>query len=140
MQWSRLKKTINKICLQNLNTTMNIKEKRWMKTETLELMEKRRLAKNEPTTYRQLQNSTKRKINLAKEKWIKELREEKENLVSKHDIFNMHKKLREVTETFKEQSPPMLTDGTNNINLNKRRNIEFGKTTSQIYSETTDLK
>ncbi|KAL3283726.1 hypothetical protein HHI36_024181 [Cryptolaemus montrouzieri] len=45
MQWSRLIKTINKICLQNLNTTMDFKEKRWMKTETLELIEKRSLAK-----------------------------------------------------------------------------------------------
>ncbi|KAL3267391.1 hypothetical protein HHI36_011520, partial [Cryptolaemus montrouzieri] len=76
MQWNRLKKTINEVCLKNLNTTMNIKKNRWMTMEILELMEKRRLAKNEPTTYRQLQNSIKGKIKLAKAKWIKELCEE----------------------------------------------------------------
>ncbi|KAL3284251.1 hypothetical protein HHI36_018413 [Cryptolaemus montrouzieri] len=134
MQWNRLKKTINKVCLQNLNTTMNVRKKRWMITEILELKEKRRLAKNEPTTYRQLQNSIKGRIKLAKEKWTKELCEEMENLDSNHDVFNMHKKLREVAGLFKKQSSPMLTDETNNIN------IEFGKTTTQIYSETTDLK
>ncbi|KAL3271916.1 hypothetical protein HHI36_022386 [Cryptolaemus montrouzieri] len=95
MQWNRLERTINKICLQNLNATMNIK-KGCMKTEILELMEKRRLAKNEPTTYRQLQNSIKGKIKLGKEEWIEELCEEMENLDSKHEVFNMHKKLREV--------------------------------------------
>ncbi|KAL3284005.1 hypothetical protein HHI36_018175 [Cryptolaemus montrouzieri] len=72
MQWNRLKKTINKVCQQNLDTTMNIKKKRWMATEILELMEKRRLAKNEQTTYRLLQNSIKGKLKLAKEKWINE--------------------------------------------------------------------
>ncbi|KAL3270268.1 hypothetical protein HHI36_009321, partial [Cryptolaemus montrouzieri] len=61
MQWNRLKKTINKVCLQNLNTIMNITKKRWMTTEILELMVKRRMAKNEPTTYIQLQNSIKGK-------------------------------------------------------------------------------
>ncbi|KAL3267203.1 hypothetical protein HHI36_011339 [Cryptolaemus montrouzieri] len=119
MIWNQLKKTINKVCLQNLNTTMNIKKERRMTTDILELMEKRRFAKNEPTTYRQLQNSMKGKIKLAKEKWIKELFEEMENLDSKHDVFNMHKKLSEVARLFKKQSPPMLTDETNNIILNE---------------------
>ncbi|KAL3274010.1 hypothetical protein HHI36_015428 [Cryptolaemus montrouzieri] len=140
MQMNRLEKTINKVCLPNLITTMNIKKKRWMTTEILELMGKKRLAKNEPTTYRQLPNSIKGKMKLAKEKWIKELCEEMENLDSKHDIFNMHKKLREVGGTFKKQSPPMLTDETNNIILNEAEKLEFGKTTSQIYWKTTDLK
>ncbi|KAL3267940.1 hypothetical protein HHI36_007077 [Cryptolaemus montrouzieri] len=94
-------------------------KKRWMTTEIYELMEKRRLAKNEPTTYKQLQNLIKRKIKLTKEKWIKELCEEMENLDSKQDIFNMHKKLREAAGLFKKQSPPMLTDETNNIILNE---------------------
>ncbi|CAG9826167.1 unnamed protein product [Diabrotica balteata] len=65
-----------------------------MTDDILKLMEQRRLIKSNVTEYRHLQRRIKKKIKLAKEKWMRERCDEMEDVISKHDLFIMHKKLK----------------------------------------------
>lgn len=73
------------------------KKKAWMTKDIHELMEDRRLAKGNKSQYRRIQKIIRNKIREAKEKEMIEKCEEIEYLQSKHDDFNIYKKVRELT-------------------------------------------
>ncbi|CAG9834529.1 unnamed protein product [Diabrotica balteata] len=74
-----------------------------MTDNILKLLEQRRLTKTNKTEYRHLQRRIKKEFKLAKEKWIRERCDEMEDVISKHDLFNVHKKLKEMSNIFKKK-------------------------------------
>lgn len=89
-----------------------------MTDEILDLMEDRRLAKlgGDNTKYREIQRSVRRKIKEAKLNWITEQCEEAEKLLEVHDSFNFHKKIKEITGTYRHSGIMR-----NNADLEERR-------------------
>lgn len=60
------------------------------------MIERRRLYKNNREEYKKLQNIIRNEIKTAKQRWMKKKCEEMKNLISKHDLFNIHGKVKEV--------------------------------------------
>ena len=90
-----------------------------MTTEILELMDQRRTLKNgDQTKYRIINNTIKYKIRQAKEMWMEERCIEIEHLQDKHDLFNTHKKIKEVTGELRKRSYTALCNDDNKLITN----------------------
>lgn len=80
------------------------------------LWQKRREQKNDLfTKYKTINNLIKRKCKDAKETWLSEKCTEIENLQKKHDTFNVHKKIKEMTGLSKKATISVLRDRKNEI-------------------------
>ncbi|KAL3278501.1 hypothetical protein HHI36_023898, partial [Cryptolaemus montrouzieri] len=75
------------------------KTKSWMTVEIMQLMNERRLLKNVPDRYGEVDTIIRRKIKEAKQKWSQEQCDEAERLARLHDSFNFHKKVKEIIGT-----------------------------------------
>ena len=96
--WQSFKNVINEVQENELGTQKQQAKQRWMTEEILLLMEERREYKNKDSSrYKEINKKITRLIKEAKENWMEERCEELEELQNKHDLFNMHKKIREVT-------------------------------------------
>lgn len=71
--------------------------KDWMTEEIIGLMEERRGLKNDRNMYREKNRVIRRKIREAKESWLEAKCREIEEAQAKHDVFTVHKKVKEFT-------------------------------------------
>uniref|UniRef100_A0A8D8W5N2 Craniofacial development protein 2 n=2 Tax=Cacopsylla melanoneura TaxID=428564 RepID=A0A8D8W5N2_9HEMI len=118
---------VEKIKDKYLKPEVREKRKTWITDEILDLMEERRLCKGRPNDYRNMKILVRRKIREAKEKEVKERCEEIEALQKKHDSYNMHRKVKEATGSFKKKQKGNLTDATGNIIIEKEKKMNTWK-------------
>lgn len=85
------------------------KRKSWMTEDILNLIE-RRINKGNTVEYKRIQKIIRRKIRKAKEEEHKEKCDEIEFYQSRFDSFNVHKKVREITEKCKKKGSGKLMD------------------------------
>jgi Reverse transcriptase (RNA-dependent DNA polymerase) len=95
------------------------KRKSWMTNEILELMEQRKERKNNPCEYKRMQTIVRRKIREAKEKEKIEQCEEIERYQSQFDNFNVHRKVKEITGKFRNNTKGKITDEEGNLVITK---------------------
>ncbi|XP_071637558.1 craniofacial development protein 2-like [Temnothorax longispinosus] len=95
--WDKIKTTITGIQVQDIGFPEVGRRKEWMTTEILELMTERRVQKPNPRLYKEINKKIRRKCREAKEQWMSEKCKEIEVLLEKHDAFNVHKKVKEMT-------------------------------------------
>lgn len=91
------------------------RKQEWMTSEILELMAERRKQKNNLPKYKTINNFIRRKCRDATETWLSEKCTEIENLQKKHDTFNVHKKIKEMTGLSKKATVSVLRDSKNEI-------------------------
>lgn len=115
--WKCVKDTIIHIQDTEIGFKQDEKKKEWMTTEILNLMEERRKYKNAPLQYKELNKIIRRKCRNAKEEWMSEKCREIELLQEKHDSFNIHKKVKEMTNKRKKQLVGTLRNADNEILL-----------------------
>lgn len=108
---------------EQLTTNNNEKHhKAWMTKEILDLMEKRRSFKGtDPQRYRDTHRLIRNKNKEAKELWMTERCREVEELHQKHDLFNLHKKVKEVTGKHKPRTCTRIVDGENQPILTEQK-------------------
>uniref|UniRef100_A0A8D8SJV6 Craniofacial development protein 2 n=1 Tax=Cacopsylla melanoneura TaxID=428564 RepID=A0A8D8SJV6_9HEMI len=126
-----LKKTIQNIKDELLKPDKT-KKKPWMTTEILDLMEERRVNKGNHQEYKRLQVVIRRKIREAKENEKKEQCAQIEYYQNKHDDFNVHRKVREITGSYRKANTGKLEDDTGKLILT----TEERKDTWKKYLET----
>lgn len=68
---------------------------KWMTEKILQMMEEKRIVKNDPDKYKDRQTIIKRELREAIEMWMKNQCVEIEILERKHDNYNLHKKVKE---------------------------------------------
>lgn len=68
-----------------------------------------------PLAYKELNKIVRRKCREAKESWMSEKCKEIEDFQRKHDIFKIHKKIKEMTNKFKKHRQTVLRDSDNEI-------------------------
>lgn len=122
--WSDLRDTAKETTLEILGKASRYKGKDWMTSEILQLMEDRRLQKNNKENYYGINRIIKREIKKAKEKWINEQCSEIETLERKHDSFHLHKKIKVMTHTYKRKTPAKLIDDNNKLVIDKPEELE----------------
>lgn len=114
-KWEAFKNCIakptNEILGKNEN---NNKRKPWMTNEILHMMEERRLHKNKDT-YKGVQTEIRRKIRCTREKFYDGKCSEIEELMSKHDNFNVYKKVKELCGIKKMNRNNILLDKNGKI-------------------------
>lgn len=80
-----------------------------MTEEILYKMEDRRRVK-EPQKYKRINKQIQREVQRAKDAWMQSQCEEIESYQIKHDLFNVYRKVREVTGQGRERTIGCLTD------------------------------
>ncbi|XP_030760327.1 uncharacterized protein LOC115885517 [Sitophilus oryzae] len=120
--WKKIKEALQET-QEQLTTNNNEKHhKAWMTQEILDLMEKRRSFKGtDPQRYRDTHRLIRNKIKEAKELWMTERCREVEELHQKHDLFNLHKKVKEVTGKHKPRTCTRIVDGENKPILTEQK-------------------
>uniref|UniRef100_A0A8D8SMX4 Craniofacial development protein 2 n=1 Tax=Cacopsylla melanoneura TaxID=428564 RepID=A0A8D8SMX4_9HEMI len=126
-----LQNVIKKVQEEHLKPDKNMR-KSWMTEEILELMEIRRIHKNNPTLYKAIQKQVRIKIRSAKEAEKLEKCIEIEICQAKFDSFNLHKKVKEMAGITKRKTINVLTDEQGIVVLDKE-NIK--KTWEQYIKE-----
>lgn len=99
-----------------------------MTDEILQMMEERRKAKGDGIRYNSIQRQINQEIRTAKEYWLRQQCEEIELLEKKHDLFNMHKKIREAAGIYKSNTVGKLQDKHGKIILQKEDKMQEWKT------------
>ncbi|XP_022196330.1 uncharacterized protein LOC111053719 [Nilaparvata lugens] len=102
-----------------------IKKKSWMTTEILDLMEERRLNKGNATEYKRIQYMIRKEIRMAKERELLGNCCDIEYHQSKHDDFNVHKKVREVIGKYNKKNCRVLVNeaGDTIIDTDKKKEL-----------------
>ncbi|XP_072384560.1 uncharacterized protein [Diabrotica undecimpunctata] len=81
-----------------------------MTDDILDLMEQRRLAKNNETLYNSIQKEIRRKIREAKSQHLAKHCHDIEELENRYDTFNMYKKVKEAADIFNKKQTALLQD------------------------------
>lgn len=109
--WCNIKEAINSVTRDRLKSSGPVKLKPWMTNEILQQMDLRRTYKNVDTSkYLEIQRSIRRQIRKAKEQWLTNECREIEQLSSKHDSFNMHKKVKQAAGICRSKCISSLAD------------------------------
>ena len=96
--WGVIKDSIIQVQKNIIGHVNNNKRKPWMTNEILELMNERRKYKiQDPIRYKILHKEIRRKCREARESWLSDKCKEIEILQKKHDHFNLHKKVKEMS-------------------------------------------
>jgi exonuclease III len=105
-EWCGLREVLTETAKEELGYSRIKKSKPWMNNGILDLMEQRRKAKTQgdPKKYRQLYKQVRKEIRKAKETWIEEECREAEEILRRHDSFNFHKKLKQMTGTGRKRT------------------------------------
>ena len=85
-----------------------------MTDEIIDLMEHRRVSKNDKNMYKQLQTKITQKIRQAKTGYLTNQCKIIEEFEKKHDSFNMHKRVKEVAGLYRERNAGLLCDEQGN--------------------------
>ncbi|XP_060527642.1 uncharacterized protein LOC132702840 [Cylas formicarius] len=135
--WLQFKTEILKTCKEQLSKKTEVR-KEWMTTEILGLMDERRTYKNkDQQKYRYLQSKIRSKIREAKENWHREKCEEIEKLQSKHDGFNAHKRIKELTNK-RNYNNNLLVDENGDIMDTKEKLKVWKNYVEQLYEDQRD--
>ena len=97
---------------------MKKNKKAWISTDILDMMEKRKRAKN-TQDYDEINRQVKRACKIAKEKWLEEQCQEIENLEKQHLTRQMHEKIRRVTNRRKTTQTTGVMDKQDNMCFEK---------------------
>lgn len=96
--WKDIKEIINAVTMDTIPKTSREPKKEWMTEDILKKMDQRRLLKGQnQTEYKKLNKEIRQDIKMAKENWMSRKCDEIEELDKKHDSFNLHRKLKELT-------------------------------------------
>ncbi|XP_046988576.1 craniofacial development protein 2-like [Schistocerca americana] len=114
-KWELIKDTLNNACKNTMATKHNMKKK-WMTEKILQLMEQRRILKNrDESEYKRLHAEIRKETRRAKEEWYKEQCSEIESYETRHDSFNLHKKVKDLAGFNKKKSTSSLLDKNGKI-------------------------
>lgn len=127
-KWEAVKNIIKKTAQDKLQTNARRAKQKWMTEEILDLMEERRKFRNtDQTEYRNIDKNIRQKTKLAKENWLNEQCEEIEQLNRQHDLFNLHKKVKETAGVGKKKSVGIITDDSGFVILETEQRINRWK-------------
>ncbi|XP_068625267.1 craniofacial development protein 2-like [Battus philenor] len=93
-QWYELKTKVHKINADILKPDKWVAKELWMTEKIYQLMEKRRLHKNDDELYKSTDIEIRREVRYARNTWYSEKCDRLEELHNKHDAFNLHKEIR----------------------------------------------
>lgn len=102
-----------------------------MTDEIMNLMERRRLIKENQMEYKKIQTTIKREIRTAKQNWMKEKCVELESLMLKHDLFNIHRKVREIAGLYGNRILMTIRDGKQDHLRGERDQIGLARVCDQ---------
>uniref|UniRef100_A0A8D8ZLR6 Craniofacial development protein 2 n=1 Tax=Cacopsylla melanoneura TaxID=428564 RepID=A0A8D8ZLR6_9HEMI len=116
------------------------KKKTWMTDEILNLMDQRRGYKNrDEIRYNNLNKEIRRKIREAKSLWIEGRCKEIEELERKHDSFNLHKKVKEMTNLNRKPRTGNLIDEQGNLVVQEEEKIKvWEKYVTELFTDRRD--
>uniref|UniRef100_A0A8D8Q4X5 Craniofacial development protein 2 n=1 Tax=Cacopsylla melanoneura TaxID=428564 RepID=A0A8D8Q4X5_9HEMI len=114
-QLSYIKESVEDIKKTYLKEEQRVKKRTWMTEDILDLMEHRRINKNNVQEYKRINNIIRQEIRKAKDQEQINKCEEIEALQAKFDEFNVHRKVKEVTGQFKKKDYGKLLDEEGNI-------------------------
>lgn len=117
-KWENVKLALLRPGQEKLKHRKQKGRKEWMTEEILDLMDKRRNQKGkDEQKYKNINKVIRNKINDAKERHMKQQCQEIEDFEKKYDMFNMHKKIRQVTGTGRKKQRGFIKDKKGNIIL-----------------------
>ncbi|XP_047002916.1 uncharacterized protein LOC124620289 [Schistocerca americana] len=115
-KWEPIKDTLNNACKNTMATKHDNMKKKWMTEKILQLMEQRRILKNrDESEYKRLHAEIQKETRRAKEEWYKEQCSEIESYETRHDSFNLHKKVKDLAGLNKKKSTSLLLDKNDKI-------------------------
>ena len=89
-------------------------EQRWMTEDILNLMDERRLLKESPDRYREMDREVKRRCKARKEEWLKEQCDEVEQL-ERANSKQMYEKVREINGNKRPTKSSAIKDEQGNV-------------------------
>ena len=116
--WKNIKEGIQKAAHSILPKIVKKNKKAWISTDILDMMEKRKRAKN-TQDYDEINRQVKRACKIAKENWLEEQCQEIENLEKQHLTRQMHEKIRRVTNRRKITQTTGVMDKQDNMCFEK---------------------
>ncbi|XP_060533833.1 uncharacterized protein LOC132706497 [Cylas formicarius] len=127
-RWTVLKKALLDTQEIDIGYVQASKKQQWMTDKILKLMDERRKYKTtDINRYRELNRAVRSECRKAKEGWLAEKCSEMEALQNKHDSFNLHKKIKEFTNTQRKQIRGILKDTNNKILVSVEEKIKRWK-------------
>lgn len=109
-KWKEIKTSLWDAARESLKPVKQEAKKSWMTTKILRLMDERRSYKGRnETKYRQTHKQIKNKIKEKEQFWSDKCKE-LEDLQEKHDIFGMHKYIKEMTRTGRKNQYGQIKD------------------------------
>ena len=114
--WANIKEGVQKAAHSILPKIVKKNKKPWISTDKLDMMEKRKRAKN-TQSYDEINRQVKRACKIAKENWLEEQCQETENLDKQH--LTMHEKIRRVTKRRKTTQTTAIMDKHDNMCFEK---------------------
>ena len=122
-RWKNLKESIIQSAEETIPPVKKTSKKKWMTEDILQLMEKRRLSKNNKEEYEKIGKEITEKCNAGKEKWFDERCQEIESRHVANDN-NMYKNIEEVTGIRTCSAAGCLKSKEGNIILEKDKILE----------------
>ena len=117
--WTNIKEGIQRAAHNILPNIVKKNKKPWISTDILDMMEKRKKAKN-TQSYDDINRQVKRACKIAKENWLEVQCQEIENLEKQHLTRQMHEKIRRVTNRRKTTQTTGIMDKHDNMCFRKR--------------------
>ena len=116
--WNSIKDSMIEVQEIHIGHINNKKKQNWMTDEILELMNERRKYKTtDHIQYKTLNKDIRRKCREAREMWMSDKCKEIEILQEKHDSFNLHKKVKELSGLQRKRYGQILRNDNNEIIL-----------------------
>lgn len=118
LAWNQIKSTILTAAEQVVGRKEHNSKNPWMTQEIINLIKEKRSYKNtDPQKYKQSKRQIEHHTRKAKEIWMEENCREMEQMNSKQDSFNLHKKLKELTGNTKKRIPVITKNIQGDIQL-----------------------
>lgn len=115
-KWQNLKMSLIEPAKKLLKKEKARHKQEWITDKILELMEKRRLAKDKcRQKYKEIHKQIRTEIRAAKETYYRKKCQEIEELQAKYDIFNVHKKVKELANIQNRKHPNVLQNANGEI-------------------------
>ncbi|XP_073824763.1 FERM domain containing isoform X3 [Musca autumnalis] len=112
--WNSVKTTINSIARNTLGNYTKPKSKSWMTEEILQLMDERRKYKNSNyEMYWEINREIQREVRIAKNNHLNSQCQEIERLMTLHDDFQIHKKMKEAAGIYRNTNSSVLYNNNN---------------------------
>ena len=127
---TNIKEGIQKAAHNILPNIVKKTKKPWISTDILDMMEKRKRAKN-TQSYDDINRQVKRACKITKENWLEEQCQEIENLEKQNLTRQMHEKIRSVTNRRKTTQITGIMDKHDNMSFEKEALtlVKFGLST-----------